>query len=217
MPTVSEIRASIDEMLDRWEAAATALEHSANAAAATVSEGVDAQKRSASAAVAAVREAVSKLADVPEAVRQQATAAADRVRAELDRTCQQTLEAARAQRDTIESAFEELHERLDTFGEKADTALQKAALSLLLAERELELKTELALVRYAAGHVDDAVALNKSREQMSEQFAAFRESLGEHRRAAVGKGKEFAESLAPMFHRAKSAFVKAYEEFTKET
>ena len=38
----------------------------------------------------------------------------------------------------------------------------------------------------------------------------------EHRKAAVGKGKEFAESLAPMFNRAKSAFVKAYEEFTKE-
>ena len=217
MPTVNEIRASIDEMLDRWEAAATALEHSANATVATVSEGVDAQKRKASAAVKAVREAVSKLADLPEEVRKQATAAADRVRAELNRTNQQTLEAARSQRDTIEAAFHDLHERLDTFGEKADTELQKAALSLLLAERELELKTELALVRYAASHVDDAVALNKSREEMSEQFAAFRRSLDEHRKAAVGKGKEFAESLAPMFNRAKSAFVKAYEEFTKET
>ena len=124
-----------------------------------------------SAAVKAVREAVSKLADLPEGVRQQATAAADRVRAELNRTNQQTLEAARSQRDTIEAAFHDLHERLDTFGEKADTELQKAALSLLLAERELELKTELALVRYAASHVDDAVALNKGREEMSEQFA----------------------------------------------
>lgn len=217
MPTVNQIRASIDEMLDRWEAAATSLEQSANATAAIVTEAVDAQKHKASAAVEAVKEAVTKLADVPEQVRQQATAAADRVRAELDRTRQQTLESARSQRDTIEAAFHDLHERLDELGDKADTGLQKAALSLLLAERELELKTELALVRYAAEHVDDAVALNKSREQMSEQFAAFRQSLEEHRKSAVGKGKEFAESLAPLFNRTKSAFVKAYEEFTKQT
>lgn len=42
-------------MLDRWETAATALEHSANAKAATVSEGVDTQKQKASAAAEAVR------------------------------------------------------------------------------------------------------------------------------------------------------------------
>lgn len=217
MPTVSEIRASIDEMLDRWEAAAKALEHSTSATAATIVEAVDAQKRKAAAAVEAVKEAVSKLTDVPEEARQHVTAAADRVRAELDRARQQTLEAARSQRDQIEAAFHDLHTKLDQLGDKADTRLEKAALSLLLAERELELKTELALVRYAAGHVDDVVALNKSREQMGEQFAAFRASLEEHRKSAVGKGKEFAESLAPMFNRAKSAFVKAYEEFTKQT
>jgi len=217
MPTVKEIRTSIDELLDRWEAAATALEHSANATAATVAEEVDAQKRKAAAAVEAVKESVATLADVPEQAKQEATAAADRVRAELDQARQQTLEAARGQPDKIEAAFRELHERLEQLGDKADTGLEKAALSLLLAERELELKTELALVRYAAGHVDDAVALSKSREQMGEQFAAFREALDEHRKAAVAKGKELAESLGPMFNRAKSAFVKAYEEFTKET
>ena len=217
MPTIKEIRTSIDEMLDRWEAAATALEHSANATAVTVAEEVDAQKRKAAAAVEAVKESVASLADVPDEARQEATAAADRVRAELDRARQETLEAARSQRDTLEAAFHDLHERLEQLGDKADSGLEKAALSLLLAERELELKTELALVRYAAGHVDDAVALNKSREQMGEQFAAFRQALDEHRQAAVAKGKELAESLAPMFDRAKSAFVKAYEEFTKET
>lgn len=217
MPTVNEIRASIDKMLDRWEAAAKVLEHSTQATAASVAEAVDAQKRKAAAAIEAVKEAIAKLSDVPEEVRQQASVAADRVRAELDRTRQQTIEAARSERDKIEAAFHDLHTRLDQLGDKADTRLEKAALSLLLAERELELKTELALVRYAAGHVDDAVALNKSREEMTAQFAAFRQSLDEHRKAAVGKGKEFAESLAPMFNRAKSAFVKAYEEFTKET
>jgi uncharacterized protein Yka (UPF0111/DUF47 family) len=148
MPTVKEIRTSIDELLDRWEAAATALEHSANATAATVAEEVDAQKRKAAAAVEAVKESVATLADVPEQAKQEATAAADRVRAELDQARQQTLEAARGQRDKIE--------------------------------------------------------------------AAFREALDEHRKAAVAKGKELAESLGPMFNRAKSAFVKAYEEFTKD-
>lgn len=217
MPTVKDIRNSIDQMLDRWEAAATALEHSANATAATVAEEIDAQKRKASAAVEAVKASVAGLADVPAEVRQQATAAADRVREQLEEARQDTLEGARSQRDAILAAFQNLHTQLEHLGDKADTNLEKAALSLLLAERELELKTELALVRYAAQHTDDAVALDKSRRQMSEQFAAFRQALDEQRKTAVAKSKELADSLAPTFEKAKSAFIKAYEEFTKES
>lgn len=217
MPTVKDIRNSIDQMLDRWEAAATTLEHSANATAATVAEEIDSQKRKASEAVEAVKASVAGLADVPAEVRQQATAAADRVREQLEEARQDTLEGARSQRDAILAAFQNLHTQLEQLGDQADTNLEKAALSLLLAERELELKTELALVRYAAERTDDAVALDKSRRQMSEQFAAFRQALDEQRKTAVAKSKELADSLAPTFEKAKSAFIKAYEEFTKES
>lgn len=74
--------------------------------------------------VEAVKAPVAQLAEVPAEVRQQATAAADQVR-----------------------------EQFEHLGDKADTDLEKAALSLLLAEREFEFKTELPLVRYAAGEV----------------------------------------------------------------
>jgi len=215
MPTVKDIRNSIDQMLDRWEAAASTLEQSANATAATVAEEIDAQKRKASEAVEAVKTSVAALADVPEEVRNQATAAADQVRQQLEQAKQDTLAGAQAQRDAILAAFAHLHQQLEQVGDKADTNLEKAALSLLLAERELELKTELALVRYAAHHTDDAVALDKSRQQMSKQFAALRQALDEQRKAAVSKSKELADSLAPTFEKAKSAFIKAYEEFTR--
>ena len=37
------------------------------------------------------------------------------------------------------------------------------------------------------------------------------------RKTAVAKSKELADTMAPTFEKAKSAFIKAYEEFTKDS
>lgn len=216
MPTIKEIRTSIDQMLDRWEAAATTLEQHSNTALAALADGIETQKRKTAEAVEAVKQAVAGVAEIPEAARREAGAAADRLREQLMAARAETHEAARVQQQKIEAAFTDLQGRLEQLGESAGAGVEKAALSLLLAERELELKTELALVRFAASHVDDAVAIDKSRHQVADQLASFRKALDEQRQAAVTKGTEIAASLAPLFERTKSAFLKAYEEFTKK-
>ena len=41
-------------------------------------------------------------------------------------------------------------------------------------------------------------------------------SSGPQRKTAVAKSKELADTMAPTFEKAKSAFINAYEEFTKD-
>jgi hypothetical protein len=215
MTTIHELRTSIDRLLDRWEASASTLERDTSTAMAGLAAGLADEKRKVGEAIAGLERALAEAKDMPAAVREKmlallAAIARDVIAAKVA-THQQMLE----QRQRMKQAFRDLQQCLDRLDRRVVADIEKAVLRLLLAAKELELKFELLLVRFASAHVDEMVGLAAKMKDVIEQIAAFRQAVSAGWSAAAGQGEDVATELVAQFDRAKDLFSKTFDDLAK--
>jgi hypothetical protein len=215
MTSIHDVRVAIDRLLDRWEASASTLERETSSAIADLSAGLAEEKRRLGEAIAGLERALAEAPDLPAAVREKlgsllAAIARDVVAARIA-THQQMLE----QRQRMKQAFRDLQTCVDQLDKRVVTEIEKAVLRLLLAAKELELKFELLLVRFAAAHVDEMVGLAGRMKEVVDQIAAFRQVISAGWSAAAGHGDDVATDLVQQFDRAKVLFQKTFDDLVK--
>jgi uncharacterized protein YoxC len=215
MTSIHELRASIDKLLDRWEDSASTLEQETSAAIAGLAVGVADEKRKVGQAVEELERAIAGAKDLPAVARERllallAAIARDVIAAKVA-THQQMLE----QRQRMKQAFRDLQECLGQLDQRVAVEIEKAVLRLLLAAKELELKFEILLVRFAAAHVDEMVGLAARMKAIIDQIAAFRQAVSAGWSAAAGQGEDAATQLVVQFDRAKELFRKTFDDLAR--
>ena len=106
----------IDHTLDRWEAAASAMEESVRGTTATVSAQIETQKQMAAAATDKLKDAVETAQHVPAEMRQQIAANLDHLKVQLALGKADASDAAAAQQKEIEDAVKRVESQIDQMG-----------------------------------------------------------------------------------------------------
>lgn len=216
MTTIHDLRQSIDRILDRWESSAVALEQQTTDAITGLSTGLADEKRKVAEAVVGLERALADAKDLPEAVREKVRVLMGAIGRDVLAAGIATHEQLLVQRQRLRDAFRDLQESLARLDRRVVSEIEKAVLRLLLAGKELELKFELLLVRFAATHVDEMVGLASRMRQVVEQIAAFRQAVSAGWSAGSGDGKDAAMDLVMQFDRAKEVFRTTFEDLARE-
>ena len=113
MPTVKEMRALIDQTLDRWEAAASALEANAEASSAALADRVEAFKGKAAEASESLKQAVAQAQKLPSEARDSIATGLDHLKVQLALGKAEAHDAMVNQKQQISAASEFFDEVLE--------------------------------------------------------------------------------------------------------
>ena len=123
MMTVKEMRASIDQTLDWWEAAALALEENVEATLAAVSERLEAQKEKTAAASEKLKQAFEDAQQLPSEARDKIAGDLDHLRVQLALGKAEGRDAVLAQKEKIAEAVRRAEKQIDQIGQQVDQTI----------------------------------------------------------------------------------------------
>ena len=206
MMTVKEIRASIDQTLDWWEAAALALEENVEATLAAVSERLEAQKEKTSAASEKLKQAFEDAQQLPSEARDKIAGDLDHLRVQLALGKAEGRDAVLAQKEKIAEAVRRAEKQIDQIGQQVDQTIDDAVNEWVRAELELRQEFELAAARFENEQAKGRAQYEASKQEMLDNLKQFREQLEQKRSAALQKSSTFAADMAASYEQMRAAF-----------
>ena len=206
MPTVEEIRATINQTLDRWEAAALALEENVNATQAAVSERLQAQKDKAAETTEKLKQAVERAQHLPSEARDRIIGDLDHLKVQLALGKAEARDAVLAQKEKIGQAVQRVVSQIDQIEQQVDQKIEEATKEWVRAELELQQDLELAALRFENEQEESRAQFEAKKQEMIGKVTQFREELEQKRTDAVQKGSTFASDMTDAFEQTKTAF-----------
>ena len=206
MTSVKEVRASIDQTLDRWEAAALALEENVEATLAVVSERLQTQKEKTATASEKLKQALERTQQLPSEVRDKITGDLDHLKVQLALGQAEGRDAVLAQKEKIGQAVQHAESHIDQIEQQVDQEIDEAIKEWVRAELELQQGLELAALRFENEQAERRAQFEAKKEEMLDNVKQFREELEQKRTAALQKGSTFASDMTASFEQVRTAF-----------
>jgi len=208
MTTVKEIRASIDQTLDRWEASALALEVNIEATLSAVSERLQTQKEKATETSEKLKQAIERAQEWPPEAREKIVGELDHFKVQLALGKAEARDAVLAQRANIGQAVQRVENQIDQIEHQVDQEIEEAIKEWVRAELELQQDFELAALRFENEGAERRTQFDAKKQEMLDNVKQFREELEEKHTAALQKGSTFASDTAASFEQMRTAFRK---------
>ncbi len=206
MTTVKDIRASIDQTLDWWEAAASAMEKNVEATLAAVSERLEAQKKKTAEASEELKQAFERAQQLSAEARDKIAGDLDHLKVQLALGRAEGRDAVLAQREKIAEAVRRAEKQIDEIGQQADQTIDDAVNEWVRAELELRQQFELAASRFESERAEGRAQYEARKQEMLDDLKQFREQLEEKRSAALQKGSTFAADMTAAYEQMQAAF-----------
>ena len=208
MINVKEIRASIDQTLDRWEAAALAIEENVNGTLIEVSERIQAQKQKAAEKSESLKAAIARAQKLPTEAKDKISADLDHLKVQLALGKAEARDAVAEQQAKIAQAIQNVDNQINQFEQQIDKEIEQDIEAWIRAEKALQQELELAAMRYETEQAEARAQFAAEKQEILDDIKKFRENLNEKRSAAVAKGTTFASDMAASFEQVKTAFKK---------
>lgn len=206
MMTVKEIRASIDQTLDWWEAAASAMEKNVEATLAAVSEQLEAQKEKTAEASEELKQAVERAQQLSSEARDKIAGDLDHLKVQLALGRAEGRDAVLAQKEKIAEAVERAEKQIDQIGQQVDQTFDDAVKEWVRAELALRQEFELAAARFENERAEGREQFEAKKQEMLDDLKQFREQLEEKRSTALQKGSAFAADMTAAYEQMQAAF-----------
>ncbi len=206
MTTVKELRTSINQTLDRWEAAALALEENVNATLAAVSERVQAQKEKAAEASEKLEKVIERAQQLPSDAREKIVGDLGHLKVQLALGNVEAHDAVLAQKEKIGQAAQRVEDQIDQIEQQIDEEIKEAAEEWVRADLELQQELELAALRFENETAEKHAQFEAKKKEMLDNVKQFREAIEEKRTVALQKGSTFASDMTASFEQMRTAF-----------
>ncbi|MGI9522234.1 MAG: hypothetical protein ACR2PG_11350 [Hyphomicrobiaceae bacterium] len=206
MATVKEVRALIDQTLDRWEAAASALEANAESSSAAVAERVEALKGKAAKASESLKQAVAQAQQLPSEARESIATGLDHLKVQLALGKAEAHDAMVNQKKQISAATQRVEEEIDKINTQIDTGTDQAVAHWVKADQVLKQEFELAELRFQGQFEKTQQQIEANKQAFLDQAKEFRGMVETHATKAQEKGSEFADEMRTSFEQAVTAF-----------
>jgi phage-related minor tail protein len=206
MTTVKEMRTSIDQTLDRWNAAALALEENINATQAAVSERIQTQKEKAAEASEKLEKAIERAQQLPSDAREKIVGDLGHLKVQLALGKVEARDAVLAQKEKIGQAVQRVENQIDQIEQQVDQKIKEATEEWVRADQELQQELELAALRFENEKAEKRVQFEAKKQEMLDNVKQFREAIEEKRIAAQQKGSTFASDMTASFEQMRTAF-----------
>ncbi len=208
MPTVKEVRQSIDQTLDRWEAAASALEENAQATSDKVSERLQMFKGEASAAADKLQEAVAQAQQMPAGARDQMTKNIELLKAQLKLGQAAAYDAVLDQQKKIAEAVQLVESEIDKASGQMGDAYDRSVADWVRAQQELKQQMDLAEIRFQHEKDKTQAQFEAHQQTVLDSVKQFRDMFEQQAASAQQKGETFAKDMNASFEQALEAFRK---------
>ena len=208
MTTVKETRASIDQTLDRWEAAALALAANIEATLAAVSERLQTQKEKAAESSEKLKQAIERAQQLPPEAREKIVGDLDHLKVQLALGKAEARDAVLAQKEEIGKAAQRVENLIDQVEQQVGQEIEEAIKEWVRAQQELQQELELAALRFENEQAERRAQFEAKKQEMLDNVKQFREELEEKRTAALQKGSTFASDMTASFEQMRTAFRK---------
>jgi hypothetical protein len=208
MPTVKEIRQTIDQTLDRWEAAASTLEANAQATSDAVSERLQKFKSEASVAADKLQEAASHAQQMPEEARDQLTKNIALLRSQLELGQAAAYDAVLDQQKKISEAVQLVESEIDKVSGQMGDAYDRSVADWVRAQQELKQQMDLAEIRFQHEKEKTQAQFEAQQQTLLDNVKQFREMFEQQAAGAQQKGATFAKDMNASFEQALDAFRK---------
>lgn len=206
MPTVKEVRAQIDQTIDRWEAAASALEANAQATSAAASDRVQAFKSKAAEASENLKQAVVSAQQLPSEAREKITADLDHLKVQLALGKAEAYDAIVDQKQQITAAVQRVENDIDKVDAQIDIAVNQAVANWAKADQQLTQEINLAEVRFKHELEKRQAQLEDNKQAFLDRAKQFRTMVEANAAKAQEKGSTFAVEMQTSFEQAVAAF-----------
>ena len=206
MTTIKELRTSINQTLDRWEAAALALEENVNATLAAVSERVQAQKEKAAEASEKLEKVIERAQQLPSDAREKIVGDLGHLKVQLALGKVEAHDAVLAQKEKIGQAAQRVEDQIDQIEQQIDEEIKEAAEEWVRADLELQQQLELAAMRFENETAEKHAQFEAKKKEMLDNVKQFREAIEEERTVALQKGSTFASDMTASFEQMRTAF-----------
>ena len=206
MTTIKEIRTSIDQTLDRWEAAGLALEENISATQAAVSGRLQTQKEKAAEASEKLKQVVNSAQQLPSEARENIVADLDHLKVQLSLGKAEAHDAVLAQKEKIGQAVERVENQIDQIEQHLGQEYEKATEEWVRANLEMHQLLDLAALRFENEKAEKQVQFEAKKQEMLDNAKQFRKEFEEKRTAALQKGSTFASDMNASFEQVKTAF-----------
>lgn len=208
MPTVKEVRETIDQTLDRWEAAASSLEANAQATSDAVSERLQMFKDGASAASDKLQQAIAQAQQLPSEARDQLTKNIQDLQTQLHLGRAAAYDAVMDQKQKITDAVLRVESQMDKISGQMDDACDRTVADWVRAQQELEQQMELAEIRFLHEKEKKQAQFEDQRQALLDSVKQFRAMAEQQAASAQQKGSTFAKEMNASFEQVKTAFRK---------
>lgn len=206
MSTVKEMRASIDERLDRWEASANAVEANIEATQAEVSERIQKQKDNAAEASEKLKQAVERAKRLPSEAREKIAGDLDHLKVQLALGKAEARDAVTAQKEKIHQAVKSVENQIDRFETQVDQEIEEEINAWILANLELQEELDLAAARFEHEKAERRERFEAKKQEMRDKVTQFRNEIEEKRAAAQQKGSKFSSEMNASLEQIRTAF-----------
>ncbi len=206
MSYVQQLRAKIDQSIDRWEAAAQSIEDYLVATGETVSEAVEREKAKARDAADRIKQGVERAQQLPPDVRNRIQRNLDHLKVQLTLGRAEALDAIDDQKRRIAEASRNVEKQIDAMDRQAREDINEAIEEWIRAD--IALQQELDQLSMELGHnrAEVRAALEAKKKKLLDQIKDFRTNLNDKRIKAEAKGEAFAAEMNQAFRQIKSAF-----------
>lgn len=206
MPTVQDIRTSIDQNLDRWEAAASATENSVNSSLNSLSDQLETQKSKAAEMSDRLKQAVMRAQDLPSEAKSKITSDLDNLKVQLALGKAETRDAINEQKEKIQQAVQDAEKQIDQVNQNIEKGIEEDLEAWVRAGDELIQNFELAAMRYDSVLAEERGEFYAKKQEMIGEVKQFRDHMKKQQSLAMEKGSAFASDMAASFDQVKSAF-----------
>jgi hypothetical protein len=206
MAKVKEIRESIDERLDRWEASALALEANIDATPAEIAARIERQKEKAAKASEKLKQSVERAKQLPAEAREKIAGDIDHLKVQLALGKAEARDAVFVQKGKIDQAVRNVEKQIDQFEEQVDQVIQGDIEAWVLADMELREELDLAASRFEHEKAEKRERFEAKKQEMRDKVTQFRNEMEEKRAAAQEKGSKFSSEIKASLEQMKTAF-----------
>jgi hypothetical protein len=206
MSYVQKIRASVDQSLDRWEAAAQSVEDNIGASGAAMTDRVEQQKTIAGETAERLRQAVARSQQLPADAKQKITSDIDHLKVQLALGKADARDAVEEQKSKIAQAVRSVEANIDAVDRQIDRVTDEAIENWIRAEIALVQEYELAAMKWEHGKAELHDELEAKKQEIRDKVRQFRANLEAKRSQATDKGEVFAAEMSQAFDRIKNAF-----------
>lgn len=206
MSRVQELRAAIDQSLDRWEAAAQSVEDSINETQDAIADRLEDQKEKGRKAVDDLKQAVTRAKNLPAEARQKVISNLEHLDVQLALGKAEVRDVLENQQAKISEAVQKVDTELDALDRQIDRDVEEAIKAWIEAEIALQQELDLGAMYMAQKEAQAHATFEKKKEEIQEQVNKFRNTLEGKRGEAAQKGTAFGEDMSQAFEQIKSAF-----------